>query len=403
MNQSTLPVLIEPAQLSVITNDCPTVYNDNTARRDRCLAAGANILAQIEANGMTPELDALCANYLEKTRKTLKLLNEQRAPFTKIFDGIRAQFTELENSIDPNKTNTTAYQIQRARNAYAVRLREEAERRRQAELAEQRRLQVRKDYIRRVEDECKSTFNIALEAVLNALTVIYKSLTVDNYDEVYHRLKTYPKTLPENARERLTPHLPVPNEVTPDDAVAILQAQLDTLWPSFKQRYNVEVSDTIDEYLAMLPSRHAELKALAKANAEEAERLKAQIARREEVERKAREEEARAKTQQEEAEKQLKAQAAEIESLFGAAPVTTVDPQPPKVSVKKSIVPHDANGILAIVSFWWSQEGQYLPVEELEKIFKRQITFANKQANDKVEPREVESPFVHYTEEVKAK
>ena len=52
---------------------------------------------------------------------------------------------------------------------------------------------------------------------------------------------------------------------------------------------------------------------------------------------------------------------------------------------------------------WWSKEGQFLPIEELSKIFKKQLTFCEKVANDKDNPEFIKSPFVRYEEEVKAK
>ena len=75
----------------------------------------------------------------------------------------------------------------------------------------------------------------------------------------------------------------------------------------------------------------------------------------------------------------------------------------PKTSVKKRIVTDTPEGILAIVSMWWSREGQFLPMEELAKIFKKQIAFCEKIANDKNDPELITSPFIRYEEEVKAK
>ena len=55
------------------------------------------------------------------------------------------------------------------------------------------------------------------------------------------------------------------------------------------------------------------------------------------------------------------------------------------------------------MSFWWSKEGQYLPVDELAKIFKKQITYCEKAANDKSHPELITSSSVSYEEEIKAK
>ena len=50
----------------------------------------------------------------------------------------------------------------------------------------------------------------------------------------------------------------------------------------------------------------------------------------------------------------------------------------------------------------WINEGQTLPVEELEKIFKKMITYCEKQANSK-EQKHIESQFISYEADVKAK
>ena len=75
----------------------------------------------------------------------------------------------------------------------------------------------------------------------------------------------------------------------------------------------------------------------------------------------------------------------------------------PKTAVRKRVVTDTPEGILAVVSMWWSKEGRFLSMDELSKIFKKQIAFCEKLANDKDNPEFISSPFVRYEEEVKAK
>ena len=49
-----------------------------------------------------------------------------------------------------------------------------------------------------------------------------------------------------------------------------------------------------------------------------------------------------------------------------------------------------------------ANEGQSLPVEELEKIFKKMIGYCEKQANGK-DQIHIQSKFIRYEAEVKAK
>lgn len=76
---------------------------------------------------------------------------------------------------------------------------------------------------------------------------------------------------------------------------------------------------------------------------------------------------------EEEAAKQeaaLKAQQSSIGSLFMEA-AASIAPPPTNAKVKEKIVVLHQQGYLEIFQMWWINEGQTLPVEELEKIFKR--------------------------------
>ena len=131
--------------------------------------------------------------------------------------------------------------------------------------------------------------------------------------------------------------------------------------------------------------------------------MKAELEAREAAEVRRLDEERKRKEEETKAAKQVKEQAAEMDGLFGMAAVATPQAYQPKTSVKQRLVIDNAEGYLAAVSLWWSKEGQFLPNEELAKIFKKQITFCEKLANDKSQPTFIQSPFVRYEEEVKAK
>ena len=88
-------------------------------------------------------------------------------------------------------------------------------------------------------------------------------------------------------------------------------------------------------------------------------------------------------------------------SLFDVASAG-VQAYQPKTSVKKKLTPLSSEAFLPIISMWWTQEGVNLSVEELTKMFKKQITFCEKQAN-LTEPIFIKSEHIRYDEEVKAK
>lgn len=138
MNETSnnLPILRQE-NVQMIVQSAPNAYNTNSLSSVRCADFGKNLLDEIERSGMTDELDKRCADYIDKAKRTLKTMNERRAPFTKLFDQIRSEFTGMENSIDPTKKDTVPYKIQQARNTFAAKKREEVERARQEEMRRQ--------------------------------------------------------------------------------------------------------------------------------------------------------------------------------------------------------------------------------------------------------------------------
>lgn len=145
----------------------------------------------------------------------------------------------------------------------------------------------------------------------------------------------------------------------------------------------------------------AELEQLRISNAEEAARAERQRKQREAEETAKQMEEIK---RQEEAAKQetaMRAQQSSIGSLFGAA-AASIAPPPTNAKVKEKIAVLHQQGFIEIFQMWWINEGQSLPIEELEKIFKKMITYCEKQANSK-EQKHIESQFIRYEADVKAK
>ena len=99
---------------------------------------------------------------------------------------------------------------------------------------------------------------------------------------------------------------------------------------------------------------------------------------------------------------ELNAQKQEMNDLFGAAEVQVAQYQP-KTQVKKRISVLNPEGFMQIVGMWWAQYGSTLTVEELEKIFSKQLTYCNKVANDKQNPVLIQSEHIEYVDDVKAK
>ncbi len=399
--------IVRKENVQLIAQSAPEVYHSNTLSCQKCNDFGKRLLAQIKEQGMNDELDMQCATYITKARNTVKKMNTNRSAITKLFDQIRSEFTGMENSIDPTKTASIPYQIQQARNAYAAKKREEEERKRRAELLRQQREQAFNTYKADVEDDFKRSFNAYTANAINALTDLNANITLDNYEAQCRAIKQFSVSLPQDWATKTPSNVRIPAELADmqDKLREVRTSIINKLMQQFTEQYQFEVGDYRDTIMDALPSKKAELERMAKANAEEKARMAAELKAREAAEAKRIEEERKRKEEEEAAKKKMQAEASEVAGLFRQQAQATITPAgyQPKTSVKKRLVFHDAQGVLAAVSMWWSKEGQFLPIEELAKTFKKQITFCEKLANDKTHPEFISSTALSYEEEVKAK
>lgn len=398
----TLPILRQE-NVRMIIQSAPEAYDTNRGSALRCAEYGTRLLDVIQQNGMSDDLDKLCADYIEKAKRTLKAMNERRAPLTKLFDQIRSEFTSMETSVDPSKADTAPFKIQQARNSYAAKKREEAERARQEELRRQKHDMALSRYRQDAEDDYRRQFDGKVTADINELTSLNQSLTVENFDQTSAKILNYNIKLGNEWFQNCQSHAHKPYELSDAETIDIRQSILNALSKQFKEQYAAEVGEYRDTLADALPAKKRELERMAKANAEEQARIKAELEAREAAEARRLDEERKRKQEEENAMRQARQSAGEIDGLFGQAAVAAPAGYQPKTAVRKRIVADSADGILAIVSFWWAKEGQHLPVDELAKMFKKQIAYCEKLANDKNNPEIISSPLIRYEEEVKAK
>lgn len=392
--------IIRPENMREIMQAAPQSYKLNRQSRDNCVNAGQNILNAIQQQGMDDELDKQAAAFIEKARRTVKVMNERRSPVTKLFDQVRAAYTAVENEIDPAKSGTIGYQLQQMRNQYAAKKRAEEEKRLREEMERRRAEEAARKFRTDVEDDLKQQFQRLVNDVINQITKADNGLTLENYDDTLARLKGMKdyvdKGLPFEWFENLHTFVRIPNGV---NAAEIEKETKEKLHKQFIEQYIAEVGDTLDYTLDRLPSKKANLEKMAKADAEEAARIKAEMEARQKAEAERMEKERAAREAEEKRKAEMERGAAEIKSLFdGQAAVAGYQP---KTKVTKKINLLNPEGIMPILSLWWSKEGCTLTVEELAKMFKKQITFCEKLANK--EDIFVKNESVEYVDEVKAK
>lgn len=391
--------IVKQENIETIVSAAPQSYQENKVSRERCISAGQKLLDVVSQQGMTDELDQQIATYIEKSRKTVKKMNELRSPVTKLFDDIRKEFTGMENDIDPTKAGTIPYQLQQVRNKYAAKKREEEERHRCEEMARQQAEQARKQLRQDVEDDFNNQFTAMLNASINALTNLDNSVTLANYDEIAKKVSEYAVNLSEDFLYNLHITIRIPAGITVDEVRNVEIETKEMLAKKFTEMYSCEMQDNKDYILDRLPSKKANLERIEKANAEEAARIKAEMEERTRKEAAAKEEERKRKEEEERVKAEMERKSSEMEGLFDMQAV--VQGYAPKVKVTQKIELLNPDGIMAILGTWWSKEGCTLTVEELTKMFKKQITFCEKLANK--DGIYIEDESVNYVEDVKAR
>lgn len=390
--------IIKKENIQTILSDTPQSYQDNKLSRDNCTRVGQALLEAIQAQGMTDELDQQVAVFIEKARKTVNKMNERRSPVTKLFDDIRREFIVMENAIDPTKVATIPFRLQHLRNQYAAKKRAEEEERRRKEYerqqAEAARIKMKQD----IEDDFKQQFQSLVNRDSNALSAIDSAVTLDNYDASFRQVKDYSTELPTDFLYNLHTLIRIPAGITVDE---IRKAEIDTkerLAKQFKEQYEFEIDSTKQYIIDRLPSKKANLERMAKASEEEAARIKAEMEARRRKEAEEQEAERRRKEEEEKKQAEMARQQSKLENLFDQQAV--MSGYQPKVKVVEKINILNPEGIMPILSMWWTREGCNLTVEELSKMFKKQITFCEKLAKEGIY---LKDESVEYIEDVKAK
>lgn len=397
---STEIAIIRKENVELIAQTAAGAYTENQVSRQRCLDCGNALLAEIQQDGMTDDLDRRAAEYIERSRKTVKKMFEKRSPATKLLDEVRTKFCALENEITPNLRGTVPNQIQQFRNEYAAKKRAEEEARRRAAYIEQERINSMSKYRNDIDDENRRLFNGILNNTVNTINRLLASCTLDNYEATVQAITGTPTTLDE-AQFKSRSSVPLPSNVGIDELRQIRDECLSRTLSTFQRKYTENVEQTKADCLAMLPSKKLELERIAKASAEDAERIRLKMAEQEAAEAARREAERLGQQAKEQQAADMAKQNDEINGLFSqqAASVQTYQP---KTSVKKRLVLLNPEGIMPVISMWWIEEGCHLTCDELTKMFKKQITLCEKLAN-REDSKLIADENITYEDEVKAK
>lgn len=388
----------EIGEISQIALDA-IAKNQNSSQS--CIDYGNRLLA-IAEQGMNDDVDKSLENYIDKTRKTVALMNDRRKPVTQLFDRIRSGFTQLETAIDPKVAGTPANKAQKLRDQYARKKYEEEERRRREA---ERMAQVERDkasYLEACEKEIYGFFNQRTNQAINRLISLNSSLTYSNFDEVSAQIDSFDCKFPVKDISGYTFGVMLPSSLSMEEVKAIQKKALDKGF-ALSEQYEFDVQSQKDSIMQLLPSKYNELQAIErqkKVDAQVAAVREAEMKRKEKEEQERKEKERKAEEERKQQEEELKKSQESVESLFATTASTVSVPQK-KVKVKKMVRVKNPKGYADLFNYWWIGEGQYLTKEELEKVFKKQISFAEKAANQNNDF--IKSENLEYVDEIKAK
>lgn len=404
MNNNINLVVFEPENVKTIAELGPVAINENNLSHDKCLEAGKLLLSRVQAAGMNDSLDQDIAQYIEKAKRTVKKMNSRRMPITKIFDAIRASFTSLESDINPTSKGSIPEQLQEYRNKFAAAKREEAIRRQREEAARLERERAIERYKNDVREDLKRQYNDYSIACVNRLAEMDNKLTLDNYEFVEDGIRNFPGSISDEWFSGLQPAVNMPNGIELAENKKIVEEIKTSLRQIFTEQYAFDVVDYANNLLDRLPSKRKELERIAQSNAAEAAHLREELERKEREEAMRKEREIREAEAKEREKAEFAAKANEMDSLFGISQVTAnIQSYQPKAQVKKVLHVLDTEGFVDIIGLWWSQVGCTMTVEDLNKMFSKQITFCNKIANDKINPILIESEHLEYVDDIKAR
>ena len=336
--------------MAAIISEAPTVLQSNKMSSSRCMEFGAGLYEKVCEEGMNDELDSEVANYIERSRKTVKAMNERRSAVTKLFDTIRSEFTSWENKIDPAKGGSIAYSLQALRNQYAKRKHEEEERKRREKLMELERAAARNRLENDIETYMREGVTKEIREACSLMEEKYNGVNHDNCVEVEEYINSQHERLSDNIVSSLIDKKP--ENITSEEYKNICEIVLSRIWDSLSELYESEIRKAKKYFVTLIPDKLKYLATKENVNAS----MKSE---QEEIERRQREQrEAELKKLEEEQKDILKKNEAkkEMDALFSKAQAS-VSIDGAKVKVSKKIVLSDVKGILPIISMWWSKEG----------------------------------------------
>ncbi len=400
-NTAQLPAEIATAKLVEIVQTAPAIFIDNKTRHDKAITYGENLLKKVEEVGMNEEMDTLLADYQAKIRVTYKTIYEARRPFTQIVDQVKKEFTSLEADIDPAGKNNIFFNIQRVRDIYVT----EKVKAQKAKEAEALRLQnIEREKIeitKQVEIAINQAFGEYILEVKTNLNSLFEGITLATLQADQDAIASIPISLPRYIFNTFATRHFFVNFITPEEVNEIIKLKKsDDLYEDLNTVCQIDLKEYKRELIEKIPSKQKELKAIASASLEEAERLQKEADDRKFAEAQRLETEAAQKVIESNQEAEVTAAGKTLESTI--ATQAELFTEAPKTKDGYQIEVLNKAGYGLIFQFWFEKEGRNLDAEKIEK---KTIGQMKKFCEDLAikNDEKIVSPLLKYVETYKAK
>lgn len=457
-NNTELAILSNQAegvatQITTIQTDMRRISDENKSFAEKIIVMGQELMAKVESQGMSDELDTEIAEYIKSVKQVTKNMSDNRKGVTQALDLVKKYFTSIENEVSVKNTEGIPYKLQQKRDEYA-RFKIEEERKREAE--RQRLAAISAAKVRLASDvknECYRLLASAQSSAIGYLNNLFSCVSLATQANDKDVLELFPTSV--DFTDNIKNYVCKESVLTDNIEIRqIVDAAYNEVKDEITNSYTATIKQTKDDLLLKWDSKIAELEAAKKAEeerqrlireaeearkkAEEAERIareakaeeerakaQAEAARlaeerakaqaeqeriaREEAERKAAMEEAD-RLAKEEAERKLREEAevrqqqqaiddaqAQAAALFEGMEEQSVI----KAKVKKVIKVINRRGWIEILNFWWAHKAQSMTIEEIEK----KLGFAKKEC-EKLANKEdliINSSYLIYEDDITAK
>jgi hypothetical protein len=361
------------------------------------------LLDTIDGEGMSNDLDAAANEWQVKAKKAVQIMNDRRSPITQIMTRVAKAFTELESKIDPTKPDSVYYKIQAKRNAYAKKVADD-QKAKEAEILKNQNIAKEKiTFKAEVETHIRSIYNQKLLTFKQHAVKIYDSLTIETEGAVIGGLKAIKTNYPVDAFNKIEPEAARAIYLSAEDRSSIIVSVRDLLYNELSANFKENMEAERDRLLDIVPSRINELKAIAKAGAEQKAAMEKAAEDRRIANELKQQQDAAEQAEKDKATIAANTQMENATSLFDTAAQLAEVKEESAAKVRQGYKINVLNvaGVGAMYMFWFEKEGLKLSVEDaLKKTGNQQKAFCEKHAHKTGEM--IDSIHLKYEEEYKA-